>query len=59
MAVLGRGWAVVEHANSKWIQAVVLNKCALRIPRECILWDEQNMRWETSRHACVEADGRA
>ena len=27
VAVLGRGTAVVEHANSEWIQAVVLNKC--------------------------------
>ena len=54
MAVLGRGVAVVEHVNTGWIQAVVLNKCTLRITRKHISWDDQNMRWETSPHACVE-----
>ena len=59
VAVLGRGIAVVEHVGGKWIRAVVLNKCVLRIARKCIRWDEQNMRWETSPHACVERDGKA
>jgi len=54
VAILGRGIAVVENVNGKWIQAVVLNKCSLRIARKCIRWDDQNMRWETSRYACVE-----
>ena len=44
MAILGRGIAVVEHVDSKWIQAVVWNKCELRIARKEILWDERNMR---------------
>ena len=34
VAVLGRGIAVVEHVNSEWIQAVVLNKCTLREPNK-------------------------
>jgi hypothetical protein len=59
VAILGRGIAVVEHVDSKWIRAAVLGKIALRIARKEIVWDECNMRWETSRHACVEADGRA
>ena len=48
MAILGRGIAVVEHVDSKWIQVVVWNKCELRIARKEILWDERNMRWETN-----------
>jgi len=59
VAVLGRGIAVVEHVGGQWIRAVVLNKCVLRIARKCIRWDEQNMRWETSPHACVERDEKA
>jgi hypothetical protein len=59
LAVLGRGTAVVEHVNSEWIQAVVLNKCTLRIARECIRWDDQNTRYETSLAACVETDEKA
>ena len=58
VAVVGRGTAVVEHIDSKWIEAVVLNKCTLRIARKCIRWDGQYMRWETSRHACAETNGK-
>ena len=47
VAILGRGIAVVEHVDCKWIQAVVWNKCGLRIARKEIVWDERNMRWET------------
>jgi hypothetical protein len=32
VAILGRGIAVVEQVGGKWIQAVVLNRCVLRIP---------------------------
>lgn len=59
VAVLGRGIAVVEQVEGKWIQAVVWNKCALRIARKYITWDNQNMRWETSPSACVETNGKA
>jgi hypothetical protein len=59
VAVLGRGVAVVEHVDSTWIQAVVWNKCELRIARKCIRWDDQNMRWETSPSACVETGEKA
>ena len=58
LAVLGRGTAVVELVNSGWIQAVVLNKCTLRIARERIRWDEQYRRWETSMNACIETNGK-
>ncbi len=59
VAVLGRGTAVVKHVNSEWIQAVVLNKCTLRIARKYIGWDEQNRRWETSPSASVETGEKA
>jgi len=59
VTVLGRGTAVVEHVNGEWIQAVVLNKCTLRIARKCIRWDGQNMRWETSPLACIETKANA
>jgi hypothetical protein len=48
VAILGRGIAVVEQIDGKWIQAVVWNKCTLRIARKEIVWDERNMRWETN-----------
>jgi hypothetical protein len=54
VAVLGRGVAVVEQADSKWIHAVVWNKCELRIARKCIRWDGQNMRWETDANSAIE-----
>jgi hypothetical protein len=59
VAILGRGIAVVEQAGDNWIQAVVLNKCVLRIARKHISWHDQNMRWERSPHACVETDEKA
>jgi hypothetical protein len=38
VAILGRGIAVVEHVDCKWIQAVVWNKCgALWSMRERVI----------------------
>jgi len=54
VAILGRGIAVVEYVDSKWIQAVVWNKTSLRIARQEIVWDERNMRWETDANAACE-----
>jgi len=54
VAVLGHGIAVVDHVDSKWIFAVVWNKCELRIARKCIRWDGQNMRWETDANSEFE-----
>src|ERR1035441_9585723 len=47
VAIPGRGIAVVEQIDGKWIQAAVLGKIALRIARKEIVWDDGNMRWET------------
>jgi hypothetical protein len=46
VAILGRGIAVVEQVEGRWIQAVLWNRSVLRIGRKEIVWDEQNMRWE-------------
>jgi len=59
VAVLGRGIAVVEHVSSKWIQAVVWNKCELRIARKEIVWDEGNMRWEANHSSVSQTKPRA
>ena len=59
VAILGRGIAVVEQVDSKWIFAAVWNKCELRIARKDIVWDEGNMRWETDANACVETNAKA
>ena len=48
VAILGRGIAVVEQVDGKWIRAVLWNRSVLRIGRKEIVWDEGNMRWETS-----------
>jgi hypothetical protein len=56
IAVLGRGIALVEQVSAGHIRAKLWNKTVLMIGRKCIRWDEQNMRWETSPHACVEAN---
>ncbi len=56
LAVLGRGIATVVHADGRWIEAVVLNRCILRIARKSIRWDGQSRRWETSARACIETN---
>ena len=59
VAVLHRGIAVVEQVDEKQVHAVLWNRSVLRVGRKEIVWDEQNMRWETSPLACVEASGKA
>jgi hypothetical protein len=54
VAILGRSIAVVEQIDGKWIQAVVWNKCTLRIARKEIFWDERDMRWKTDANAAFE-----
>jgi hypothetical protein len=58
VAVLGRGIAVVEHADETDVHALLRNRITLRIARREIRWDQRNMRWETSPLACLEANGK-
>ena len=46
VAVLGRGIAVVEHADDAEVHALLGNKTLLRMRRNDIAWNRQNMRWE-------------
>ena len=47
VAVLGRGIAAVERADDQQVHALLWNRNMLRIGRKEIVWDRQNMRWET------------
>jgi hypothetical protein len=51
VAVLGRGIAVVEHADDTEIHALLRNRSTLRIARKHIRWDDQNIRWETDANS--------
>ena len=46
VAVLRRGIAVVEHADDTEVEARLGNKTILRVRRNDIAWNRQNMRWE-------------
>ena len=54
VAVLGRGIAIVEHADDTEVHALLRNRSTLRIARKCIRWNGQNMRWETDANAAFE-----
>ena len=54
VAVLGRGFAVVEHVDGKEVHAVLWNTNMVRIGRKEIVWDERNARWETDANAAFE-----
>ncbi|HKN71042.1 MAG TPA: hypothetical protein VJX30_08435 [Terriglobales bacterium] len=54
VAIIGRGIAVVEHADDKEIYVVLWNKSMLRIRRKRIVWDEGNRRWETDANAPLQ-----
>src|ERR1022692_4891994 len=59
VAVLGRGIAVVEHADDTEVHAMLRKRIMLRMRRMDIAWNRQNMRWETNPLAYVEAVGKA
>ena len=46
VAVLGRGIAVVEHADDTEVHALLRSKIVLRMGRKDIVWNRQNLRWE-------------
>jgi hypothetical protein len=50
-AILGRGIAVVEHADETEVEALLGNRTILRMPRNDIAWNRQNMRWEAKNLA--------
>ena len=46
VAVLGRGIAVVEHADDAEVHALLRSRTVVRMRRKEIAWNRQNMRWE-------------
>ena len=46
VAILGSGIAVVEHADDAEVHALLGNKPILRMRRNDIAWNRQNLRWE-------------
>jgi hypothetical protein len=42
------GIAVVEQVDDRDLQVVFRKKYVLKIPRNHVGWDQQNMRWEAS-----------
>jgi hypothetical protein len=46
VAVLGRGIAVVEHADETEVHALLRNRIMLRMRRKDIVWNRKNIRWE-------------
>jgi hypothetical protein len=46
VAVLGRGIAVVVHADETEVEALLWNKTILRMPRNDVAWNQRNLRWE-------------
>jgi preprotein translocase subunit YajC len=55
VAVIGYGIAIVEHADSHHVQAVLGNRNVLRIERKEIVWYQQNNRWETAVGAVIKS----
>jgi len=46
VAVLRREIAVVEQADDKQVHALLRNRIMLRMRRDDIVWNQQNVRWE-------------
>ena len=46
VAVLGRGIAVVDQADDTEVHAMLSNRIILRMPRNDIVWNQRNVRWE-------------
>jgi hypothetical protein len=51
VAVLGRGIAVVKHANDTEVHALLSNRIMLRMRRKDIASNRQNTRWEAEASA--------
>jgi hypothetical protein len=51
VAVLGRGIAVVEHADDTEVHALLRNRIMVRIRRNNVAWNHRNLRWEAKASA--------
>jgi hypothetical protein len=46
VAVLGQGIAVVERAGDTDVHALLRSRVMVRMRRDDIVWNRQNLRWE-------------
>jgi hypothetical protein len=47
VAILGRGIALVEHADDTDVHALLRSRVIVRMRRKDVAWNPQNVRWET------------
>ena len=59
VAVLGRGIAVVERADETEVHALLRNRIMLRMGRDDIVWNQQNVRWETNPSSVSQTKPKA
>jgi len=59
VAILGRGIAVVERVDNKQVQVMLWNRIMLRMRRDDIVWDRQNVRWETNPSSVSQTEPTA
>ena len=51
VVVLGRGIAVVEHADDTEVHALLRNRIMVRMRRNDVAWNQRNLRWEAKATA--------
>jgi hypothetical protein len=59
VAILGRGIAVIEYADDTEVHALLRNRIMLRMRRDDIVWNQQNVRWEANPSSVSQTKPRA
>ncbi|MGA2235617.1 MAG: hypothetical protein ABSG23_09095 [Terriglobales bacterium] len=59
VAVLGSGITVVEHVDDTEVHALLRNRIMLRMGRDDIVWNQQNVRWETNPSSVSQTKPKA
>ncbi len=54
VALLGRGIALVVHADDREVCVALHKKVKLKVPRKDIVWNRENMRWEAEAETILE-----
>jgi hypothetical protein len=59
VAILGRGIAVVEQIDDTEVHSMLRNRIMLRMRRDDIVWNQQNVRWETNPSSVSQTKPKA
>jgi preprotein translocase subunit YajC len=59
VAILGRGIAVVEQIDDTEVHSLLRNRIMLRMRRDDIVWNQQNVRWETNPSSVSQTKPKA